>query len=87
MQLQEVVPSVYCRVSYLMLGLESDAKVQTLLICLFMCAVEVDGVLSQVVAFLFTVSALASRDFNSTTAARCVSLCCWSYFSPTSGTL
>ena len=41
LQLQEVVPSAYCRVSYSMLGLESDAKVQTLLICLFMSAVEV----------------------------------------------
>ena len=36
LQLQEVVPSRYCRVSYSMLGLESDAKVQTRLICLFM---------------------------------------------------
>ncbi len=30
LQLHELVPSLYCRVSYSMLGLESDAKVQTL---------------------------------------------------------
>jgi hypothetical protein len=35
LQLQEVEPSGYCRVSYSMLGLESDAKVQTRLIFLF----------------------------------------------------
>jgi hypothetical protein len=52
LQLQEVEPSRYCRVSYSTLGLESDGKVQTRLICLFMSAVEVDGFLSHVV-FLF----------------------------------
>ena len=34
MQLQEVVPSVYCRVSYSRLGLESEAKLHTRVICL-----------------------------------------------------
>ncbi len=34
LQLQELVPSAYCRVSYSMFGLESDAKVQTRVICL-----------------------------------------------------
>ena len=41
MQLQEVVPSVYCRVSYSRLGLESEAKLQTRVICLFMSPGEV----------------------------------------------
>jgi hypothetical protein len=36
LQLQEVVPSAYCRVSYSMLGFESEAKLQTWVICLFM---------------------------------------------------
>ncbi len=35
MQLHEEVLSVYCRVSYSMLGMESDSKVQTRMICLF----------------------------------------------------
>ena len=38
-----------------MFGLESDEKVQTRLICLFMLAVEVDCFLSHVVSFLLTV--------------------------------
>ena len=41
MQLHEVVPSLYCRVSYSMFGLESDANVQTRVICLFILFVEV----------------------------------------------
>lgn len=40
LQLQEVEPSVYCRVSYSMFGFESDSNVQTLLICLFISAGE-----------------------------------------------
>ena len=34
LQLHEVVPSVYCRVSYVMFGFESEVKVQTRVICL-----------------------------------------------------
>jgi hypothetical protein len=41
MQLQNLFSSVYCRVSYSMLGLESEAKLQTLLVCLFMSGSEV----------------------------------------------
>ena len=36
LQLQEVVPSAYCRVSYSTFGLDSDAKVQSLVILLFL---------------------------------------------------
>ena len=44
LQLHDVVPSVYCRVSYWMFGLESDEKVQTLVICLFiLLSVEQSG--------------------------------------------
>ena len=41
LQLQEVEPSEYCRVSYSVDELELDTKVQTLVICLVMLAVEV----------------------------------------------
>jgi hypothetical protein len=41
LQLQEVDPSVYCRVSYSMSGLESDPKVQTRVMFLFMLVVKV----------------------------------------------
>src|ERR1019366_8831659 len=34
LQLQEVVPSVYCRVWYSRFGFESEAKLQTRVICL-----------------------------------------------------
>ena len=36
LQLQEVDPSAYCRVWYSTFGLESEAKLQTRVICLFM---------------------------------------------------
>ncbi len=36
LQLQEQEPSMYCRVWYSMFGFESEAKLQTRLICLFM---------------------------------------------------
>ena len=55
MQLQEVVPSAYCRVSYSMFGLESDEKVHTRLMFLFMSAVGVGGFLFQVVSFVLMV--------------------------------
>ena len=40
-QLQLLLPSEYSSVSYCRLGLESEAKLQTRVICLFMSAVEV----------------------------------------------
>ena len=45
LQLQEVVPSAYRKVSYSMLGLESDEKVQTRVIGLFMSDPEGQAVL------------------------------------------
>ena len=41
LQLHDLVPSVYCRVWYSTFALESEAKLQTRVICLFMSAVEV----------------------------------------------
>ena len=41
LQLQDVLPSLYCRVWYSMFGLELDAKVQTRVIRLFMVVVGV----------------------------------------------
>ena len=41
LQLHEVLPSVYCRVWYSMFGFESEAKLQTRVICLVMSAGEV----------------------------------------------
>jgi hypothetical protein len=41
LQLQEVVSSAYCRVWYSRLGLESEAKLQTRVICLVMLVVDV----------------------------------------------
>ena len=41
LQLREVDPSMYHRASYSMLGLESEAKLQTRMICLFVCCFSV----------------------------------------------
>jgi hypothetical protein len=66
LQLQDVLLSMYCKVSYCVLGLESDTNIQTLLTALFIQGESEGWFLDSYFSFLWIVMCLLRGRFSGT---------------------